>query len=40
MDYSELYIKTVLENAKKMGINNIEDIPMSFWDEARIELFK
>ena len=40
VDYSELYIKTVLENAKKMGINNIEDIPMSFWDEARVELFK
>ncbi|MCR5186330.1 MAG: metallophosphoesterase family protein [Clostridia bacterium] len=40
VDYSELYIKKVLENAKKIGISDIDDIPMNIWDEAEIELFK
>ena len=40
IDYSELYIKKVLENAKKIGINNIDDISINLWDETRREIFK
>lgn len=39
IDYSALYIETVLEKTKKIDINNLDDIPIKIWDEAIDQLF-
>ena len=39
IDYSELYIKKVIETAKIKNFNNLDDIPMDIWEKTRNEIF-
>ncbi len=39
IDYSEIYIKKVIENAKLKNINNLDDIPIDIWEKTRNEIF-
>ena len=38
IDYSDLYIKKVLDKSKTLGIKNLDDVPISIWDDIRKEL--